>query len=146
MQSENLIPVDLNEIDSQYRATNPVLMKMHQEADVIQSYLEEHVDITNVAILPSRLARLDGYLHRMSDMLARAKALKEYAKMTYLSPNEKALSKMTATNSNRIISAAQHEFTVAADRLDALHGSLTHACRNISIQLSWIKKTMDLGG
>lgn len=145
-ETDRLVEVDLSEIDCQYHSANPVLARMHQEADIIQKYLEEDVDISDPALLPPRLAKLDAYLHRMSDMQARAKAMKEYARMTYLSQNERALSKMTATNSNRIINSALHEFTVAADRLDALHSSLTHACRNISIQLSWIKKTMDLGG
>lgn len=145
-EPDHLVDVDLTGIDCDYRSADPILARMHQEADLIQKYLEEDVDISDAAALPPRLAKLDGYLHRMSDMQARAKAMKEYARMTYLSQNERALSQMTATNSNRIINAALHEFTVAADRLDALHSSLTHACRNISIQLSWIKKTMDLGG
>ena len=146
MTMENITEVNLSGIDGQYVISNPTLMSMHKEADGIQSYLEQDVDINDTNMLPYRLARLDSYMHRMSDMLSRAKAMKEYAKMTYMAQNEKALNKMTATNSNRIINAALHEFIITADRMDALHTSLTHACRNISIQLSWIKKTMEFGG
>ena len=143
---ENLINVDLSQIDGTYVITNPTLRNMHAEADAVQTFLEREVDINDIAMLPYRLNQMDAYLHRLSDMQSRAKAMKEYAKMTYMAQNEKALSKMTATNSNRIISAALYEFTVTADRMDALYTSLTHACKNISIQLSWIKKTMELGG
>lgn len=143
---ETVTNVDLSSIDGAYVISNPALRKMHAEADVVQSFLEREVDINDVGMLPYRLNQLDAYLHRMSDLQSRANAMKEYAKMTYMAQNEKALSKMTATNSNRIISAALYEFTVTADRLDTLYSSLTHACRNLSIQLSWIKKTMELGG
>ena len=119
---------------------------MHQEADFIQAYLEQNVDINDIGTLPYRLNMLDAYLHRVSDMNIRAKAMKEYAKMTYMAQNEKALSKMTATNSNRIIGSAIHEFTVTSERMENLYGSLTHAFKNISIQLNWIKKTMELVG
>lgn len=143
---ENITEVNLSGIDGQYVISNPTLVSMHKEADGIQSYLEQDVDINDTNMLPYRLARLDSYMHRMSDMQSRAKTMKEYAKMTYMAQNEKALNKMTATNSNRIINAALHEFIITTDRMDALHTSLTHACRNISIQLSWIKKTMEFGG
>lgn len=146
METENLKNVDMSGIDGRFLITNPTLAQMHSEADLIQEYLEQEVDINDVGLLPYRLSQLDAYLHRMSDMQTRAKAMKEYAKMSYISQNEKALNKMTATNSNRIITAALYEFTVTADRMDAMYSSLTHACRNLSIQLSWIKKTMEFGG
>lgn len=143
---EKIKEVDLSGIDDRFLICNPTLIKMHQEATAIQNFLEQDVDINDVTTLPYRLSQLDAYLHRMSDMQTRAKAMKEYAKMTYISQNEEALSKMTATNSNRVISAALYEFTVTADRMDSIYSSLTQACKNISIQLSWIKKTMDFGG
>lgn len=143
---EKIKEVDLSGIDDRFLIRNPTLIKMHQEATAIQNFLEQDVDINDVAMLPYRLSQLDAYLHRMSDMQTRAKAMKEYAKMTYISQNEEPLSKMTATNSNRVISAALYEFTVTADRMDSMYSSLTQACKNISIQLSWIKKTMDFGG
>ena len=142
----NLTNVDLSHIDGDFIVSNPTLKKMNLEADAIQKYLEQKVDINDIGSLPYRLNILDSYLHRVSDMNTRAKAMKDYAKMTYVSQNEKALSKMTATNSNRIISAAIHEFTVTSERMENLYNSLTHACKNISIQLSWIKKAMELGG
>ena len=143
---ENMVDVDLSTIDDRYIVNNPTLKKMHDEADAVQEFLEQNVNMNDTNVLPDRLARLDAYLHRMSDLPARAKAMKGFAKMTYMAQNEKALTKMTATNSNRILEAALHEFTVTADRMDAIHSSLTHACRNLSIQLSWIKKTMEFGG
>lgn len=142
----NLKEVDLSGIDEKFLICNPTLIQMHAEANVIQSYLEQDVNLQDVAALPERLSHLDAYLHRMSDMQSRAKAMKEYAKMTYISQNEEALSKMTATNSNRVINAAIYEFSVTADRMDTMYSSLTQACKNLSIQLSWIKKTMELGG
>lgn len=138
--------VNLSVIDDKFIVSNPSLIAMHQEANVIQDFLEQKVNINDFATLPDRLAKLDAYLHRMSDMQSRAKAMKEYAKLTYISQNEEALSKMTATNSNRVINAALYEFIVTTERMDTMFSSLTQACKNISIQLSWIKKTMDFGG
>lgn len=143
---KDIVSVNLSEIDDRYLVSNPTLQKMHQEADAIQSYLEQNVDLNDINMLPYRLARLDAYLHRLSDMQSRAKAMKEYAKMSFLSQNEQAITKMTATNSNRLLASVLCEFTVTADRIDAMHNSVSQACKNISIQISWIKKTMEFGG
>ena len=143
---KDIVSVNLSEIDDRYFVSNPTLQKMHQEADAIQSYLEQNVDLNDINMLPYRLAQLDAYLHRLSDMQSRANAMKEYAKMSFLSQNEQAIAKMTATNSNRLLASVLCEFTVTADRIDAMHHSVSQACKNISIQISWIKKTMEFGG
>ena len=38
---KDIVSVNLSEIDDRYLVSNPTLQKMHQEADAIQSYLEQ---------------------------------------------------------------------------------------------------------
>lgn len=137
---------DLSGLTDSFIITNPTLRRMHEEADGIQAYLDNKADLDNYALLPYRLNDLDAYFARVSDMQVRAKAMKEYAKIQFLTCNETKLSNMTATASNRLLSSFLYEFTVTEDRLDALCGALSGACRNLVTQISYIKKTMELGG
>lgn len=96
------------------------------------------------ASLTVRLNEMDVWMARLTDMQIRAKAMKEYAKTLMLKNNEEALSKMTATNSNRIVSTYLYEFTVTVDRLDMLYSTLSTMSRNLVTQISYIKQQMQM--
>ena len=141
---KDIINQNLNEITDEFVISNPVLLAMHKEANQIQDYLSHKADIDNPASLTYRLNDLDAYLARVSDMQIRAKAMKEYAKTTFLLNNEDKLSKMTATNSNRMIATYLYEFSITAERLEALYSLLSSSCKNLITQISFIKQQMQM--
>lgn len=79
---------------------------------------------------------------RLSDMMVRAKALREYEKNRFLSENGDKLNKLTATNSNRLIDAHLFEYTVVYNRLDTMYHTMEHVTRDLVTQISYIKQQM----
>jgi len=141
---QELVRQNLESITDEFKITNPTLQGMHREADNIQAFVANKANLDDAPSLPYRLNEMDAYLARVSDMQIRAKAMKEYAKTTFLIENEDKLAKMTATNSNRIISTYLYEFTITSERLDSLYDLLSLSCRNLITQISYIKKQMEM--
>ena len=131
-------------IDDRFNITNPTLAQYHREADQITAFLNVRADLMDPASLTVRLNEMDVWMARLTDMQIRAKAMKEYAKTLMLRNNEEALSKMTATNSNRIVSTYLYEFTVTVDRLEMLYSTLSTMSRNLVTQISYIKQQMQM--
>lgn len=143
MSAENIQPQ--SEITDQFIIDNPYLRKMHDEADTIQDFLDVRIDLSDPASLTCRLGEMDSYMARLTDMLSRSKAMKEYARTKFYNENEEKLSKMTATNSNRIISSHLYEYTVTYDRLSAEYTTLCKLSDNLRTQISYIKEQMRAG-
>ena len=131
-------------IDDRFNISNPTLAQYHKEADTITAFLNVRADLMDPASLTVRLNEMDVWMARLTDMQIRAKAMKEYAKTLMLRNNEEALSKMTATNSNRIVSTYLYEFTVTVDRLEMLYSTLSTMSRNLVTQISYIKQQMQM--
>lgn len=141
---QEIIKKDLDGITDQFVITNPVLQAMHKEADNIQAFMVQGANIDDPASLTYRLNEMDAYLARVSDIQIRSKAMKEYARVTFLQDNEDKLAKMTATNSNRLISTHLYEFTITTERLEALYSLISQSCKNIITQISFIKQQMQM--
>lgn len=135
---------DITAIDDGFVITNPTLASYHREADRITEFLRAEANLLDPAALTFRLNEMDAWLARLTDMQIRAKAMREYAKRLFLQTNEEALSKMTATNSNRIVTTFLYEFTITVDRLDTLYQTLSTMSRNLVTQISFIKQQMQM--
>lgn len=135
---------NLTAIDGTITFTNPTLASMHMEADLIQSFIAEPANLMDPAALTERLNEGDVWMARLTDILIKAKGMKEYARSVFLRDNEDRLAKMTATNSNRLISTYLFEFNVTADRLEQLYQTLTVICRDLVTQISFVKKQMEM--
>ena len=106
-------------IENPFQTNIPVLAAMHREADGIQSYMDIPIDLQDPASLTERLKYIDVYMARLTDLMIRAKAIKEREKNKFISDNEDKINKLTATVSNRMIDAHLYEYAVAYTRLDA---------------------------
>jgi len=133
-------------MDESLGITNPVLQKLHTEADSIQLYLKEPANLQDPTSLTIRLNALDTYLARLGEILVFTKALKERAQNNYLADNENRLNKLTATASNRQINAFLYEYKVTCDRFDTLYSLCQHLSRDLVTQISYIKKQMETFG
>lgn len=131
-------------LEDVYESSHPSLAALHTEATKIQAVIELPVDLDNPGDLTERLKVLDVYLARLGDMKVRAKALKEREKNLYLEEHEAEFAKMTATASNRKISAFLHDFTVAADRLETMYDTVSKISKSIVTQISFIKQQMQM--
>ena len=132
-------------VTDQFVIDNPFLRKMHQEADGIQAFLDTRADLDDPSSLTRRLGEMDAYMARLTDMISRSKAMREYAKTRFYNENEERLSKMTATNSNRIITSHLFEYTVTCDRLSAEYTTLCKLSDNLRTQISFIKEQLKAG-
>lgn len=128
-----------------FETTNPLLAGLHREADAIQSYMDRPATLQDPASLTYRLNDMDVYMARLSDMLIRAKALRDRAQNSFLEANEDKLSKMKATASNRLINAYLYEYKIAYDRLETMYHTLEVLARNLVTQISYIKEQMRNG-
>ncbi len=115
---------------------------MHKEADAMQEYLNIPATLDDPAALTTRLQKLDVYLARLSDIITRARAMKDYAQNLYLTENEDKLTKLSATVSNRIIKTFLYEFNVTVDRLELLYSTMSHISKDLVTQISYIKQQM----
>ncbi len=127
-----------------FQATNPILERLHREADSIQHYLNNRANLQDPASLTYRLSDLDVYFARLTEMAIQAKVMKENAQNTFLLENEDKLNKMTATASNRLINAHLAEYKTAYDRLDSMCHLCEHLSRDLVTQISFIKQQMSL--
>ena len=134
-----------NTIKTAFEATNTELQALHAEADTIQAYMSIPVDLEDPASLTYRLKNLDVYMARLSDMMIRARAMKDRAQNNYLEENEDRLNKLTATISNRLIAKNLFEYTIAYSRLETMYETLKHLSRNLVTQISYIKQQMSAG-
>ena len=132
-------------IDDSFGITNPYLQRMHAEADAIQAFLDESARLEDPTSLTIRLNAMDAYQARLSDMMVRAKAMKEKATNRYVEENGDRINKLTATVSNRMISAHLYEYTVTYTRLETMYHTLEHLSRNLVTQISYIKEQMKMG-
>lgn len=137
---------DTNEILGAFSAKNPAIGTMHREADQIQAYMDIPANLVDPASLTYRLRDLDVYMARLSDMMIRAKAMKERAKNAYILENEERINKMTATVANRLIDAELFEYTTIYTRLDAMYHTVEHLTRDMVTQISYIKKQIESFG
>lgn len=131
-------------INDRFDMLNPTLAAYHKEADRITEFLKVEANLTDPAALTYRLNDMDVWMARLTDMQIRAKAMKEYARTILLKTNGETLAKMTATNSNRIVTTYLYEFTITVDRLDTLYQTLSTMSRNLVTQISFIKQQMQL--
>lgn len=129
-------------ITDRFEISNPYLQRMHAEADNIQSYINETAHLEDPTSLTIRLNVLDAYMARLSDMLVRAKAMKEKAQNLYLKKNEEQISKMSATASNRQINAHLYEYTTTYNRIDTMYHTVEHLSKDLVTQISYIKQQM----
>lgn len=125
-----------------FATQNPFLAAMHREADGIQAFMDKPIVLEDPASLTYRLKDLDVYMARLSDMMIRAKALKEREQNKYIAENEDKLNKLTATVSNRMINAHLFEYAAAYSRLDAMYHTIEHLSRDLVTQISYIKQQM----
>lgn len=125
-----------------YYSENPVIAKMHAEAQAIQGYMDLPLTLEDPASLTYRLKDLDVYMARLSDMMIRAKTMREQAKYSYIARNESELSKLAATISNRRIDAYLYEYNALYGRLDAMYHTMEHLTRDLVTQISYIKQQM----
>lgn len=132
-----------SELAGAFSTGNAALAQLHREADEIQDYMNQRADILDPAALTDRLSHLDVYMARLSDMMIRAKVIREKAKHAYVGENEDRLNKMTATVSNRLIDASLQEYTAAYNRLDTMYHTVEHLTRDLVTQISYIKKQME---
>lgn len=130
------------EINEAFKVENPSLQALHAEADEIQAYMDKPAYLEDPASLTYRLNDLDTYMARLTDMMIRAKAMKERAKNKYLAENEDKLNKLTATVSNRLIDAHLFEYNMTYNRLDSIYHTLEHLTRDLVTQISYIKQQM----
>lgn len=124
-----------------------ILNSMHHEADNVQAFLNQPVNLDDPVSLTLRLAGLDGYFARLSDLVARAKTLRDVARATYIQENEDRLNKLSATVSNRQIDAYLLPYAAAYNRLETMYHTTEVLSRNLVTQISYLKKQMEhLGG
>lgn len=135
----------MNNIDDNLTTTNPILQRMHAEADNIQAFMSIPATLEDPATLTYRLKDLDVYMARLSDMMIRAKAMKERAQNAFIAENEEKINKMTATVSNRLISANLYEYSMTYSRLETMYHTLEHITRDLVSQISYIKQQMISG-
>lgn len=135
---------DLQKITDRYKINNPYLLKMHEEAEAIQKFIEIPACLEDPASLTYRLNDMNAYMARLSDMLGRAKAMRECAKNTFLSANIDKLSKLNTTEKNRIISTCVNEFNITYDRLELLYITIKDMNRDLITQISYIKSQMSI--
>ena len=95
--------------------------------------------------LTVRLKDMDVYMARLSEMISRAKAMKERELNRYIAEKGDQINKLTATVSNRLISAHLYEYTVTHSRLDSMYHTLEHLTRDLVTQISYIKQQMSMG-
>lgn len=130
--------------DFSFTASNPVLERLHREADGIQAYMNKRTNLEDPVSLTYRLSDLDVYFARLTEMAIQAKVMKENAQNTFLLENEDKLNKLTATASNRLINAHLAEYKTAYDRLDSMCHLCEHLSRDLVTQISFIKQQMSL--
>ena len=136
----------IEELYNALQVDNPSLRVLHDEADTIQRKMEESARLDDPASLTVRLNMLDAYMARMTDMMVRAKAMKDRANYRYLSENEDKLAKMTATVSNRLIDTHLFEYTMTYNRLDTMYHTMEHQTRDLVTQISYIKQQINAFG
>lgn len=141
---EDLQTQALLTIDGTIEFRNPALARMQVEADRIQEFISVPACLTDPAALTVRLNDADVWMARLTGMLVTARSMRDYARAVFLRDNERLLSKMTATASNRIIATSLFEFTATADRLEQLYQTLTYVSRDLVTQISFIKKQMEM--
>lgn len=129
-------------INDSFEVTNPYLQRMHAEADGIQAFLAQSARLEDPTSLTERLNAMDVYMARLSDMMVRAKAMKEKAQNHYVAENGDRINKLTATVSNRMINAYLYEYAMTYTRLDTMYHTLEHLSRNLVSQISYIKQQM----
>ena len=132
-----------NAINTAYQTDIPFLAELHREADTIQTFMNVDINLQDPASLTYRLATLDAYMARLSDMMSRAKTVKEKEKYRFIAENEDILDKLTATISNRRIEAHLQEYSAAYNRLDTMYHTIEQLARDLVTQISYIKKQME---
>ena len=133
--------------DGAFSTDNPVLASMHREADGIQAFLNIPLNMGDPAAMTYRLRDLDVYLARLSDMMIRAKTLRDATKYSYIQENEDRLNKLSATISNRQIDSYLLPFSATYNRIETMYHTTEILSRNLVTQISYIKKQMEcLGG
>lgn len=141
---EELHTEDLKLITDQLEIKNPTLQMMHREADNIQRFMDQRADLMDPCALTERLKEMDAYMARLTDMQIKAKSMKKYAETSFNRSNGEALSKMSATNSNRIINAYIFEFAITYDRMEAMYKALSSMSDHLVTQISYIKTQMNM--
>ena len=131
-----------NTTDKAFETANPDLQRLHREADDIQAYMSIPCNLQDPATLTDRLRDLDVYMARLSDMMLRAKALRDRAQYDYIDKNEDKLNKLTATVSNRMIGKHLFDYSMTYSRLETMYDTLKTLSRNLVTQISYIKEQM----
>lgn len=135
--------MEQNEITSAFSSANESIARLHREADAIQTCMDQPAPLEDPAALTYRLKDLDVYMARLSDMMVRARAMRDRAKYAFITENENQLNKLTATVSNRKIEIHLHDYAVLYNRLDTMYGTVEHLTRDLVTQISYIKKQME---
>jgi len=146
VRTRDLDTAVLDTVTDELKTGNPYLSRLLQEAERIQGFLEEKADLNDAGALSVRLNEMDALMARASEMQVRAKAMREHARNSLTQANEGVLSKMSATNSARLLNCYLEDYLMTADRMDALYSTLSQSCRNLITQISLIKKQMELQG
>lgn len=137
--------VPIESITDKYQITNPHLGAMHREADGIQDFMKIEASLMDPTALTVRLNEMDAYLGRLSDMLSRSRAMKEYAKRKISDDNAATLATMKKTVSDRLIAAYLYELTVTCERLETMYNTLTRQSNDLQSQISYIRNQMRCG-
>lgn len=133
-------PVD----EEVFSSSDERIERMHREADGIQELMDRPATLEDPAALTYRLRDLDAQMSRLSDMMVRAKAMRDRMKNRFIAENESRLSKMTATASNRIIDAQLYDLTILYARLEAMYHVMERLTRDLVTQISYIKQQINL--
>ena len=141
---ETTNPTTAPQWEEVFTSNDPRIEAMHREADRMQAFMDRPATLEDPAALTYRLKDMDAYMSRLTDMMVRSKAMKDYAKNKYLAENEERFSKMTATASNRLIDAHLCDLSVLYTRLEAMSHTIERLARDLVTQISYIKQQINL--
>ena len=124
-----------------FKSSNNSLQKLHDEANVIQAFMNEPCNLQDPNSMTERLCKLDAYMSRLGEMNVVAKAIRSREENAFVGQRED-LNKLTATASNRIIKAHMEDYNILYDRIDTMYETIRHLTKDLVTQISYVKEQM----
>lgn len=134
----------INYITDRIPVTQPTLVRYNAESEAMQQFLNAPANLVDPNMLAERLNILTVYIARVSEMLTKAKAMKEMAKNSYLDNNDSELSKLKATAKAQKIKTYIFEFDYITEKLSNQYSAMCCISRSLITQISYIKLQMSL--
>lgn len=136
----------MENLQNVFKSDNNSIQALHDEANIIQTFMDEPCNLQDPNSMTERLCKLDAYMSRLGEMNVIAKAIRSRAENAFVSQRED-LNKLTATASNRIIKAHMEDYNILYDRIDTMYETIRHLTKDLVTQISYIKEQMrNLGG